>query len=49
MVRPALVEHLARVEMIHLADRKARVAGVYLPHAMEVKQPRAAEALPARG
>jgi integron integrase len=45
-VRPVLVEHLARVELIHTADRKAGVAGVYLPHAMETKQPRAGETLP---
>jgi integron integrase len=45
-LRPALVEHLARVEMIHLADRKAGLAGVHLPHAMEVKHPGAAVTLP---
>jgi hypothetical protein len=32
--------------MIHYADRKAGVAGVSLPHALEGKQPRAGEALP---
>lgn len=38
----------ARVEMVHFADRKAGVAGVHLPHAMETKQPRVGETLLAR-
>lgn len=37
-----LAEHRARVKRIHLADRKAGLAGVFLPHAMEVKHPAAA-------
>ena len=45
-VRPALGEHLARVEMIHYADRKEGLAGVHLPDALATKQPKAGESLP---
>ena len=40
-LREALVEHRARVEQLHRADREAGLAGVALPQAMETKQPRA--------
>jgi integron integrase len=37
-----LTEHRTRVERLHLADRKAALPGVFLPHAMAVKSPGAA-------
>ncbi len=37
-----MAEHRDRVELIHQADRKSGVPGVYLPHAMEIKHPAAA-------
>ena len=41
-----LAEHRARVELIFAADRKAGLAGVHLPGALETKQPKAGESLP---
>ena len=38
--------HLARVEQIHRQDRAAGLGGVYLPHAMAVKNPSAAVSWP---
>ena len=37
-----IAEHRARVKLLHLADRKAGLPGVFLPHAMETKHPAAA-------
>jgi integron integrase len=38
-----LTEHRARIEQLHKQDRATGLAGVYLPHAMAVKHPAAAE------
>ena len=38
-----LAEHRARIELIHKQDRASGLAGVYLPNAMAVKHPAAAE------
>lgn len=38
-----LTEHRARIELIYKQDRAAGLAGVYLPHALSVKHPAAAE------
>ncbi|MCB1226323.1 MAG: tyrosine-type recombinase/integrase [Verrucomicrobiales bacterium] len=38
-----LVEHRARIELIHKQDRASGLAGVYLPHAMAMKHLAAAE------
>lgn len=45
-VRQALGEHRARVEQIFAVDRRDGLPGVALPHAQEVKQPRAGESWP---
>jgi len=37
-----LTEHRARMELLHRSDRREDVPGVFLPHALEVKQPAAA-------
>ena len=41
-----LAEHRGRVEQIHAADRKAGLAGVHLPHALETKHRAAGESWP---
>jgi len=38
-----LTEHRARIEQLHKQDRAAGLAGVYLPNALAVKHPAAAE------
>lgn len=41
-----LKEHVARVQMLHEADRKAGLPGVMLPHALAVKTPGAGASWP---
>ncbi len=43
-LREPLKRHLARVRTLHLADRRAKVPGVFLPGALDRKSPRAGEA-----
>jgi integron integrase len=45
-LRQPLGEHRARVEQMHAADRKAGLAGVHLPQALETKHPAAAGSWP---